>query len=1240
MRHLWSLLITVLVLVGPAWAQPPPVVNPGGSLTSGTLPTITENLQWLSNTLFLGILDHANTAQRTYVFPDRSGTVPVAVTSPITLSADGVLGCATCATTTSAAPSGAQYWVATADATLSAERDLGLLTTGLVLNTVTSAVGVPSAYVGTSCTNQFPRSLNASGAATCATVALTDTTGIASSGINLTAGVGVSGGGDLTANRTFTFDATELSALTWSASGSASFAWTYALSGATDPVLTFSNANVDLNTSLSLKGPRPWIDVRAYGAVGDGVTDDTTAIQNAITAAPYGAIVFFPAGTYLITAALTVTAADAITLRGAEYMSSNIASNNTTIDLIQVGDNTTTRNNITIENFLFTKGAVSSAGYAINARKTTYLTINNIRVFGQSQLFRGINVARGIITHIRNSYIESTVSHGIVLSGTGTGNDRCVDTTIEDTRIASVGGDGINAGDYVEGLFVQNRNIIAGVGGWGINVSPSSDAAGLVSLKFQDTDFDSNTSGGLFLNHVSNITITGNWFSTATGSNISAASTTVNSISIVGNQIYGPSSGSGHSILVYGTATISGNFISGGAASGDLIRVSASGAVTISGNVIATASTYGINLLATVARATITGNDFSNNTSGNINGTATADTRYLNNGESNVLSVPYGGSGAATLTGLLQGNGTSAFTAITNSSTVGQALRVTGASTYAWGALDLADTDAVTGILASANGGTGMAFFTVAGPTVARIYTFPDAAATILYSGGPLGTPSSGVATNLTGTASGLTAGNVTTNANLTGPITSVGNATAVAAQTGTGSTFVMQATPTLTTPVLGAATGTSLALGTDPADAGVLRLENAAVIGWEASPAGTDVTLTVNSSEQFVFSSSILSPTLITPALGTPASGIATNLTGLPLTTGVTGVLPAANGGTAVANGASATLTLPNAATTITTGGTIALGGFTLTVPATGTAALLATANVFTANQAISNTAPSLVLTDTTVSAKSLTIKVDADIANFRESAGADESLLSLALGESPPAVKIGSASSGAFLGLWGVDNDTAMSININATSANVTAADTFISFQSSEGTLGSITGTSTSGRLGFTVAGDLTFLTGVARQQAGSGTLEAPLIGVANVNTTAVGNVGTGTDDLITYSLPTNSLTANGKGVRITVWGTTANNSNAKTVTLNWGGQVIMTQALTISIAGTWRISALAIRTGTDTQDVFAELLQLATVLDKHTLTAGTQDDGAAIVIKCTGTATSNNDIVQEGMLVEFLN
>ena len=62
-----------------------------------------------------------------------------------------------------------------------------------------------------------------------------------------------------------------------------------------------------------------------------------------------------------------------------------------------------------------------------------------------------------------------------------------------------------------------------------------------------------------------------------------------------------------------------------------------------------------------------------------------------------------------------------------------------------------AHTVTLSGIASAAQGGTGIAYFTAAGPTVARTYTFPDADATILYSGGALGTPSSGTLTNATG---------------------------------------------------------------------------------------------------------------------------------------------------------------------------------------------------------------------------------------------------------------------------------------------------------------------------------------------------------------------------------------------------------------------------------------------------------------------------------------------------------
>lgn len=67
------------------------------------------------------------------------------------------------------APVDALYWVGALNATLTAEKDLSGFT-GLVLNTI----GTPSSKGTNSCTNQFPRSDNASGVWTCAAIADAD----------------------------------------------------------------------------------------------------------------------------------------------------------------------------------------------------------------------------------------------------------------------------------------------------------------------------------------------------------------------------------------------------------------------------------------------------------------------------------------------------------------------------------------------------------------------------------------------------------------------------------------------------------------------------------------------------------------------------------------------------------------------------------------------------------------------------------------------------------------------------------------------------------------------------------------------------------------------------------------------------------------------------------------------------------------------------------------------------------
>jgi hypothetical protein len=140
----------------------------------------------------------------------------------------------------------------------------------------------------------------------------------------------------------------------------------------------------------------------------------------------------------------------------------------------------------------------------------------------------------------------------------------------------------------------------------------------------------------------------------------------------------------------------------------------------------------------------------------------------------------------------------------------------------------------------------------------------------VVVNGGALGTPSGGTATNLTGL-----------------PLSTGVTGTLPVANGGTGT-----ATP-------------SIVAGTNITVTGTWPNQTIAASGGGGSPGGSTTQVQYNNAGAFGGITGATTNgtelTLVAPNLGTPASGTLTNATGLPLSTGVTGTLPVANGGTGI---------------------------------------------------------------------------------------------------------------------------------------------------------------------------------------------------------------------------------------------------------------------------------------------------------------------------------------------------
>ena len=154
-----------------------------------------------------------------------------------------------------------------------------------------------------------------------------------------------------------------------------------------------------------------------------------------------------------------------------------------------------------------------------------------------------------------------------------------------------------------------------------------------------------------------------------------------------------------------------------------------------------------------------------------------------------------------------------------------------------------------------------------------------------------LGTPSSVTLTNATGLPvstgiSGLGTGVAT----LLATPSSANLAAAVTDETGSGS-LVFATSPTLVTPALGTPSSATLTNATGlPVSTGISGL-GTGVATFLATPSSSNLIAAVTDETgtgSLVFATS---PTLVTPALGTPSSATLTNATGLPVSTGISGL-------------------------------------------------------------------------------------------------------------------------------------------------------------------------------------------------------------------------------------------------------------------------------------------------------------------------------------------------------------
>lgn len=308
-------------------------------------------------------------------------------------------------------------------------------------------------------------------------------------------------------------------------------------------------------------GPTPWYDVRSYGAVMDGVTDDTIAVQAALTAANAagGGVVFIPysANPCIIASQLVLDGFAQVEIRGAssgQYLNSSTFSPG------------------------YLKFTGNPAGAQISCRSTFGVTLRNLFIQNTNASFTGMIVDTSHSALATDT--QAFMLDGCVVGGTSTatsaaacvGLDKAIVSTLKNSsfRYAALGLRGLAAaGSYSNAIQVLscafgNSNL------FGTSHISNPGAGWLISgctfeIAYTGTNNVIDGSGATSADSGQGSTITGCWFGdSGTGWTGSIFYQIGSGWSITGNAITGSPS-TGATVYTFGAndsgISITGNTI-------------------------------------------------------------------------------------------------------------------------------------------------------------------------------------------------------------------------------------------------------------------------------------------------------------------------------------------------------------------------------------------------------------------------------------------------------------------------------------------------------------------------------------------------------------------------------------------------------------------------------------------------------------------------------------------------------